>query len=384
MHSFRLICRIAAFAAFGILSLLSITVVIVLVQNHILRHRAEELLRDMQTIDLRQTTFADVQPIFQHWRNWGNYDGPCTQSRCAFNISLRPFNTRLNEILLLHKKTFDVASFLRYQPAGVGARIIVLDGRVWGEAIFFGVEIWRPYENGNTFTEFVSGEATSVARTQMLARGRHWNVHPEYSISWPTNLKNEVRFLFTPFADPNDVHRLMALDFSCLTRSKPCLDKKAIMPVALSQVALWSRLSDPPNPECENPDPTLLKQWARDARHVVIAKLGKKGPARGYKPEFHLNERALILQKVLKSSKSSTRPFPPAFGMFEFPGQEIQYQNGDSVILFLKDDNFDDYSIEGCSPLALTQRNLSIVSHGIAEDTRPTGLPDFATGVFSP
>jgi hypothetical protein len=384
MRSLRLACRISLLAATSALFLFLATVVTIHLRNRILRHRGEELLRDMQSINLRQTTLSDVQPIFHRWRPWGKYeyDGECSQFRCAFNISLSPINTPLNQFLYVHDKAFDLAARLGYHPTGLGARIIVLDGRVWGEAIFFGMET-RRYENGERYTELVSGEAISVARTELLSPGTHWDVHPEYEISWPTNRKNEIRFRFTPFADPNDVHRLMALDFSCLTRSTPCLDKKDIMPVALAQVTSWSSLPYPIIPDCKNPDPFLLQRWARDARNVIVAKLAAEKPARGYKPEFHVNERTLILQRTLKAAKPSAGLFPASFWMFDFPEPGIRYSDGDSAIFFLKDDNFDAYSLERCSPLAASDRNLSIVTRGIAQDTRPPGLPDFATDLLS-
>jgi hypothetical protein len=40
---------------------------------------------------------------------------------------------------------------------------------------------------------------------------------------------------FTHLADPNDIRRLMALDFSCLTRMRPCTSLSDIMPAAWKQ-----------------------------------------------------------------------------------------------------------------------------------------------------
>ena len=46
--------------------------------------------------------------------------------------------------------------------------------------------------------------------------------------------------------------------------------------------------------------------------------------------------------------------------------------------MFFRDDKFGPYSTSGCGPLPLTPAHLLSVRRGIAEDTRPSGLPDYA------
>lgn len=381
----RTLLRIILLTLLTLFVIASVTFATARIRRHTLRRGAELLLRDMLTINLRETTFQDVQPLFRRWRRWGKFDDSCTALHCAFTISLSKIDTPLNQFLYLHPRVFGSASFIGEPPTAINARVIVLNGRVWGETISFGMEIRDWYDDGKLFFRIVSGEATSVARTELLRRGRNWRVHPEYAIWWPTNQQDEVRFDFTPFTNPADVHRLMALDFSCLTSGKLCTNKKDIMPPALKQVASWSSLPDPSdqNIGCEDPDPLALLQWARDARHVVVVKVGPRRPARGYKPELHLFERPLALQNVLKTARPSGEFLPSTLWMFEFPGSKASYHEGDSAILFLKDDNFDGYSLEGCSPLPATTSYLSIVNRGIAQDTRRPGLPDFAVEALS-
>jgi hypothetical protein len=359
-----------------------IAVVTIRTQRSILRHRAETLLADVQSVNLRHTTFRDVQPMFNRWRRWGKYEGSCTQERCTFDIWLSRLGGPLNEFLYRHNRIFDFAGYLGERPTAIHARLVVLDGFVWADVIAFGIETRRWSTDGKPYLEIVGGEATSVSKAPFL-RGSDWRMHPDYAIWWPTNLQNEIRLEFTPFANPVEIHRLMVLNFVCLTRKVPCRDKRDFMPAAMAQVDYWSSLPSDPRAtelECQDPDPLLLELSARDAQNIVIAKVGVKRPHAG---PGGLHERALIVKQVLKTSDSLKTQVPSNFWMFEFPGSNVDAPSGSLVIVFLRDDNFDGYSLDGCSPLATTAAHLSSVRRGIAEDTRPSGLPSYAGAVSS-
>src|ERR1700722_7888509 len=81
-------------------------------QRYTLGHRAEMLLADMQSINLRQTTFHDVEPIMAGWQLWGTYDGPCSEAHCGFGGHWRGVDPPLNQFPLRHSSAFAAATFL--------------------------------------------------------------------------------------------------------------------------------------------------------------------------------------------------------------------------------------------------------------------------------
>lgn len=181
----RIICLIGLFFLTMTALTIVLTMVTVRIHQEILRHRAESLLVDMQWVRLRETSFQDIQPILRRWRRWGEYDGPCTPARCTVDIWLSRFDSPLNKFLYIHERAFDFASHLGEHPTAIHARLMVLNGIVWGEDVHFGIEIREWYPDGKPYIGLVSGEATSVSRVS-LTPGSHWRLHPDYVIWWPT------------------------------------------------------------------------------------------------------------------------------------------------------------------------------------------------------
>jgi hypothetical protein len=221
----RKICRVflwlvCAGVAVGVLGLIGIRV-----ERHVLRRRAETLMADMQSITLRQTTFQQVEPIFRRWRKWGSFEGPCSSARCEFNIDLHELNSRPDRYLYRDFTIFKLASLVGESPTAITARIGVLDGVVWFEQIGFAIE---------TPGHLLSAQAASVARIDPPFGGLQ--AHADYAVWAPSNFPDDVRLEFTPSANPVVIHRLMAIDFSCLTRWRPCQSRNEIMPAAMADL----------------------------------------------------------------------------------------------------------------------------------------------------
>ncbi|HEX5422601.1 MAG TPA: hypothetical protein VFW94_03565 [Candidatus Acidoferrales bacterium] len=197
------------------------------IERRILRGRAEALMADMQSITLRHTTFQQVQPIFVRWRRWGKFVRPCSPARCEFDIRLHGLDSRPDRYLYRDRAIFDLASLVGESPTAISARIGVLNGVVSSEQIGFAIE---------TPGHLLSAQAASSAHIDLPAAAGA-TTHAEYAVWSPPNFPDMVRLEFTPSADPSQIHRLMAIDFSCLTRWHPCQSRNQIMPAAMRATA---------------------------------------------------------------------------------------------------------------------------------------------------
>lgn len=212
----RLVC---AGIIVGLLVLIGIRI-----QRHILCSRAEALMADMESITLGHTTFQQVQPVFRRWRRWGKFVRPCSPARCEFSIQLHRLDSRPDRYLYQNRWIFNLASLVGESPTAISARIGVLDGVVSSEQIGFAIE---------TPGHLLSGQALSSPQID-LPHGDRSTSHPDYAVWSPPNYPDMVRLEFTPSADPAEIHRLMAIDFSCVTRWHPCNSRSEIMPAAVA------------------------------------------------------------------------------------------------------------------------------------------------------
>jgi hypothetical protein len=257
----------------------------------------------------------------------------------------------------------------------------VLDGVVWSEHIAFAMFIRGWNADGTPDNDIVGGSATSESRLILGVDDPHWGLHPEYTIWWPANLPNEVSLEFTPFADPDEIHRLMYMNFSCLTRWAPCRDKKDIMPVALARKAYWTSLPYDPDVwahQCS--DPLFLELCARDSPDILLLEVSTSQPVRREDGQENSREHILTLriQEVLKARAKFDSQAPLKLLFLETTSREANKlaTRGGRMILFFRDvPSFE--SMDGCSPMAPTPANLTAIRRGIAEDTRPVRLSQF-------
>jgi hypothetical protein len=371
MAYLRVFGRIALWTCVSLVSLILLAAMAARTERYVLRHRAVALLADMQSITLRKTTFHDVQPIMLRWRRWGTYNGPCSEAHCSFAIDLSKF-----DLTYQHRPVSAVAAFLRKPPTAIRADFTVVDGVVWDEWIGFAIETQGRSPDGRRYVDLIAGSARTVPKLDM-GWGPHWHLHPDYNIYWAANQQNQIQLEFSPYANSTDIHRLMAFNFSCLTRFDPCQDKKDIMPVALAERVHWDSLPDDPmagDSECD--DPLTIEIFGRDSHNIVVAKVRDErvmfdAPeigSRGY-------DMTVTLQHALKTHAHWRNQTPLKLSI-SYPISVAVPQPGSSVILFFKDDSFVNYSLAGCSPLPLNPAHLDAVRRGIAEDTRPSTLTD--------
>jgi hypothetical protein len=341
------------------------------VERHILRNRAEALMADMQSITLRQTSFQQVQPIFRRWRKWGSFEGPCSSARCEFNIDLHDLNSRPDRYLYRDVTIFKLASLVGESPTAISARIGVLDGVVWSEQIGFAIE-----PPGN----LLEGNATSVSRIDPPFASSNWQSHPEYTVQEAANLPDDVRLEFTPFANAEEIHHLMAINFSCLTRWHPCQTKNDIMPAFLADIERWGaapRRSE--GSTCATPDPLMVELLGRDSPTVVVVGVSSNQTKiihdggrtiRGHLVTFDVRD---VLKLQTGQKKVARFTFFPEHSGLVHAGPFETSSPGTRFIAFFNG-AINEASVNlGCQ-MPATPANLALVRKGVAEDDRPPGL----------
>jgi len=224
-------------------SLLSVatTAAAIHIEQRLLRTRAEHLLEDIRSLELRRSTWADAQRVFNRWGAWGRYDGSCVSSSCDYEMAFA--DTLWNHPGFIPNAIWARRAwgYLGGRRSLVAAHVLVADGLVLGKGFTVFVEV--PPEGGPNapfcgYGYTLIGSSETVSRTFVLVGSLpQLALHPEYAVTTPGGctgcLKVNVRF--TPSADPSDVNRLMDFNIACLTSREPCRERDDIMPSAWKQ-----------------------------------------------------------------------------------------------------------------------------------------------------
>lgn len=91
MKQFRRSLKVACFVALAALLLVLLLGAAAQIQQQRLYPSAGQPLADMRDLDMRKTTFEEVQPIFRRWGNRATYLGECDANRCDFILRLKDF-----------------------------------------------------------------------------------------------------------------------------------------------------------------------------------------------------------------------------------------------------------------------------------------------------
>jgi hypothetical protein len=135
------------------------------IEQHLFRRRAELLLSQVQSLELRKTTWQDVQVQLQRWGPNRKFGNPCDAHRCSLQITLKEFVfdyfTERNLFVKLDdyfrwrlKLSYNVGPFERMEysllqaylrlgghPARVTADIGMRDGMVWSKVFMWGSKL---------------------------------------------------------------------------------------------------------------------------------------------------------------------------------------------------------------------------------------------------
>jgi hypothetical protein len=237
------------------------------IEQHLLRRRSERLLSEIQSLELRKTSWDAAEKAFEHWGANRHFDDACTQHACSFTVLLDdPSWHHMSERNLFSKLDdyfrwrfnlsygedgpfwrLSMALFHTYMrigghPAIITAKVGMIDGVVWSKGIDVRIETYvSPSSSNSASSEYtLMAEVRSVPRFESLGSlygDGQLALHPDYAIGRPGGCESCILgwAKFTPNAATEDVNRMLRIDFSCLTRWHPCLDPQDLMPAAWTQ-----------------------------------------------------------------------------------------------------------------------------------------------------
>jgi hypothetical protein len=274
--------KIAVWAVVGICTFLLLALAASQIEQRLLRKRAERLLADLDSIELRKTPWDGVQRESQRWGGIRTYNPQCNTQKCTLEITLNDFvfdhcytaawPSRIDDYLRYRLKLASeshplvnllaglthTSLYFGVRPAQIIARVEMRDGIVWGKGFSSTIQFLSPSysADGRRYDYVLIASAHSVPRFPVRDYGilaDPVRLHPNYAIGRPGGCTGCVAVWadFTPYADTADVHRLMQLDLSCLTRWHPCTTQQDIMPVAWAEFeAERPRIQALRNPNC--------------------------------------------------------------------------------------------------------------------------------------
>lgn len=346
-------------------------------RQRVLRHRAEELLADIQSITLRQTQFDTIKPILSRWKRFGEYEGDCSAKHCKFKITL------LNGM-------FSAPDWLRYLTARVGvrrARVIagfeIIGGVVWSK--YFDVDVEMPpfwTADRRLFSTTLIGSAESRSHFFPPLYFPDVLLHPNYIIGGPGGCEGcvAVYFNFTPYADPRDIKRLMQFNLQCLTRWNACQNQSDIMPVVWREHSEeQSRLESRPSAgECSSRIIELVGRDTENAAIVdVVANREETGAGGGEKYQVSTVRLSARLKRggfwnLGKSEEVRVFNDAVALGASNLPSDV--HPGTKFILLFAHrkwpGENSPTIWLERCGAIPLNESNLEMVKRGIDQDFR--------------
>lgn len=367
-----------ALATCGVLVLLCATLQI---EQRIFRYRAEQLYNDITAIQLRHTTFDELEPMLQRWNADVTHGTPCFKQHCDLAITIRhpiimkPWNAKSFYALL------NVYRKLGGRWAVAIARIHVRNGFVWGKDYLVGFDV-APFKDadGRMVSYYGQGLMSTMPRADTW---RLMHDNPEFEIRLPTKCWACVDVRFTPYADPQEVRRLSAFNFSCLTAWHPCRYRQDIAPAAFAELAK-ERLV--PQTETATCDLAAVRIISRDTDNAgvfdVIA-------SRTMTPDPVDARRALTVRLVQRVKRAlfwspgekgdlEIEGDMPALPPLQVAGHVL---SGERVIVLFERSRepsaLPTAGAETCGVIPYSKENLQLVRAGAAEDERVEPLFEY-------
>jgi hypothetical protein len=250
----------------GILCILTLLLVTgVRVDNYVLRQRAEHLLADFRSLELRKSTYSDARKTIDRYRANIRMERPCQPNWCDAVIVLN--NTVWGHIAFFgkHQRLLDLYSRIGGRMASVRASIRVRNNVVWGKSFSEMVEsgACSKEPDGQRLCLLLLGNLNTGAPRRPVFS------HPEYEVRRPGGCYGCIAgdVTFTPYADPADVRRLSNISLSCITRLHPCESQADILPSAWREHAPEEIANEPITNICSQ---ELTRSLSRQSGRVAL------------------------------------------------------------------------------------------------------------------
>lgn len=338
--------------------------------QYLLRRKAEHLLSDLRSLEMRKSTYDDAQRVIDRWKENIHQRSPCQPNRCDVEIVIGGFYFHNEEFFVHHPKFMRVWQVLGGRPAGVDGYVRVRKNVVWGKgirAIVLGYSAAQGWD-----VELVgrmgSGPPDVVS-----------TLHPEYDVGIGRHttgvFSSGVYADFTPYADPADVRRLMDIDFSCLTRWRSCQTGADIAPTVWNEATAENEKGAARNVGQRTCGPAVVRVLARESRRAVIGEVSRISIYAGvYNDSNHrpydpsdFGQVKILFKDDLKRSNLDSLSAMQSYSFNE--SLPVKEKVGDRFILFFRyKDQFYSDNYRACELLPATKEYLEAARRGVAED----------------
>ena len=314
----------------GLCALLFLALIVSRIEQLFFRQRVELLLSQVQSMELRKTSWQEAQTQFRRWGADRHFDEHCDSHACSLQITMNDpvlgYLTERNLFVKLDdyfrwrmKLSYDIGPFVRAEfwllhvymragghPARATAEIGMRDDIVWSKGISVAIETYAHADEWSGTQPF---EYTLIAEVNSRPRFDYFGdrlvrsqlmLHPNYEIGRPDGCEICVMgwVRFTPYAAPEDVSRLMQLNLSCLTRWHSCANQSDIMPAAWAQYVAEHSLTHQPEQTLAC-SPTIVEILGRDSANIVVGEVVR------YHENFYSNgyDKIVATVRVLERLK---------------------------------------------------------------------------------
>ena len=332
------------------------------VDQYLLRRKADLLLSDLKSLEMRKSTYHDARKVIDRWKGSIHAAGTCQPNQCDAEIGVSDYFDRHWDFFVHHRRLMQVWRVLGGRPSEIDGFIRVRRNVVWGKGIR---AIILSYSADS------KDDVNLIGRMGSGSPGFISLLHPEYDVGLGRNTTGALSVGayadFTPYADPADVNRLMDIDFSCLTRWNSCQTGADIAPVA------WREATAEKDKRMATKFGQLVcsagvvRVLARESRRAVIGEVNKISLYAGLHAGAGFAQVKILFENDLKQSNLASLSSLQDYSFNE--SLPVKEKVGDRFILFFryKDQLYSDNE-RACQLLPAIKENTEATRRGIAED----------------
>jgi hypothetical protein len=327
--------RIAGRTAVAISVAIFLLFALVQLQQHLLRHRAERLIADVQSIRLNKSTWSDTQALMHRWGTWGHYNGQCDFADCDYQISLRDLGS---QFLMSSPGSYD--RLLRFDAlqafgwlyqrlggriAGINFQFKVQDGVIVQTRTEFDVESTSSLAHDKAEGSLVIIAQSRQSLNNAMGNNEQLARHPNYKVGRPGGCESclMANISYTPQISQSEITRFTSFDLSCFTRFHECVILEQILPASrewhLYEYPWGETRPEDRQPPPSPPKPCDISVWAlgRDAASAYLVDTISNTQDRSDPEEPHELDKVRILGTL-----RGTSPWDSTAVVTAFPNQD--------------------------------------------------------------